>query len=60
MKVHTQLGPSLLEIAYEECLFYSLQKEGFSVQNQVALPLIYDEVKMEKIRTTLWLKKVPT
>ncbi len=47
IKVHTALGPGLLESAYEECLYYELIKEGLRVQKQKPLPLIYHEVKLE-------------
>jgi len=46
-KIHKTLGPGLLESAYEECLFYEIKKRGFKVEKQKALPLIYEEVKME-------------
>ena len=46
-KVHTALGPGLLESAYEECLFYEIQKTGLTVVKQKALPLIYEEVKLD-------------
>lgn len=45
--VHTELGPGLLESAYEECLFYELQQNGLYVEKQKSLPLIYKEVKLE-------------
>ena len=38
MKVHTELGPGLLENAYEECLFFELQQAGLQVCKQKALP----------------------
>ncbi len=47
LKVHQKLGPGLLESAYEECLFYELNKTGLDVQKQKALPLIYEEVKLD-------------
>lgn len=47
LKVHIALGPGLLESAYEECLFYELEKQGLNVERQKALPLVYEEVKME-------------
>ena len=47
LKVHKSLGPGLLESAYEECLFYELKKTGLKVEKQKALPLIYEEVKLE-------------
>jgi GxxExxY protein len=41
-KVHTALGPGLLESVYEPCLAHELTKRGLSVERQVALPVIYD------------------
>lgn len=46
-KVHSELGPGLLESAYEECLYYELKQAGFIVDKQKALPLIYFEVKVD-------------
>jgi GxxExxY protein len=46
-KVHTKLGPGLLESSYKECLFYELNKSGLSVGKEIALPLIYDDVKLD-------------
>lgn len=47
LKVHQTLGPGLLEIAYEECLFYELKKLGLEIEKQKPLPLIYEEVKLD-------------
>jgi GxxExxY protein len=47
MKVHTALGPGLLESAYEECLAYELRKQDIKVDCQVALPVVYENVKLE-------------
>ena len=47
MKVHTALGPGLLESAYEACLIYELQQRGLSVQAQVPLPVSYESVKLD-------------
>jgi len=47
IKVHRNLGPGLLESAYEECLYYELKKSGLFVEQQKPMPLIYDEVKMD-------------
>ena len=47
LKVHQNLGPGLLESAYEECLFYELKKTGLIVEKQKALPLVYEEVKLD-------------
>ena len=46
-KVHSNLGPGLLESAYEECLYYELKKAGLKVEKQKPLPLVYEEVKLE-------------
>ena len=47
IKVHTNLGPGLLESAYESCLYYELFKAGLSVERQKPIPLFYEEVKLE-------------
>jgi|SRR5215831_7601312 len=47
MKVHTALGPGLLESAYEGCLKHELTKRGLKVQSQVTLPVIYDGVRID-------------
>ena len=39
--VHRQLGPGLLESAYEECLAYELEWNGIAHERQVPLPLEY-------------------
>ena len=46
-KIHKSIGPGLLESAYEECLFYELSKTNLKIGKQKALPLIYEEVKLE-------------
>ena len=46
IKVHTALGPGLLESTYEVCLAYELQKAGLKLDRQVPLPVIYDEVEL--------------
>ncbi len=45
--VHSQLGPGLLEGVYEVCLAHELTKRGLRVERQVALPVLYDGVKIE-------------
>ena len=47
LKVHKRLGPGLLESAYEECMFYELKKTNLKVEKQKALPLIYEEIKLD-------------
>lgn len=46
-KVHTALGPGLLESAYNECLYYELTESGLKVEKQKPLPLIYKTVHLE-------------
>ncbi len=45
--VHKQLGPGLLESAYKDCLYYKINKSGLFVEKEKAIPLIYDEVRLE-------------
>jgi GxxExxY protein len=47
IKVHKALGPGLLESTYEECLNYELKKSGLKVDKQKALPLVYEEIKLD-------------
>lgn len=47
IEVHRRLGPGLLESAYEACLLYELHKRGLKAISQVAVPIIYDEVKID-------------
>ena len=41
LKVHTALGPGLLESAYEICLAHEIVKNGLSIKQQVLLPVRY-------------------
>jgi len=45
--IHVRLGPGLLESVYEEILFYELTKQGLKVERQKAIPVIWDDLKME-------------
>lgn len=47
IKVHSALGPGLLESAYEACLIYELRSRGLKVQNQVPLPVKYGDIIVE-------------
>lgn len=47
MKVHTALGPGLLESAYSICLTHELVKRGLRVNCEVPLPVVYDTVKLD-------------
>jgi len=47
-KVHTALGPGLLESVYEAAMAHELQKRGLPVNRQVPLPVVYEEVRLEE------------
>jgi GxxExxY protein len=47
LKVHTALGPGLLESAYEACLLHELQKRKLQVASQVILPVSYDGITVD-------------
>ena len=44
LDIHKELGPGLLESAYQECLFYELQNKGLKVVKEKAMPLMYKDV----------------
>ncbi|MEA3448214.1 MAG: GxxExxY protein [Bacteroidota bacterium] len=46
IEVHKQLGPGLLESAYQECLAYELKQNGLQVSKEIPMPIIYKEVKL--------------
>ena len=46
-KIHTELGPGLLESVYETALAYELVKENLKVRTQVGVPMIYEGIKLE-------------
>ena len=45
--IHGSIGPGMLESAYVHCLAYRLNKRGLNVRTQVAVPLIFEEIKLE-------------
>jgi GxxExxY protein len=47
IEVHKQLGPGLLESAYEECLAFELEEKGLLFQRQKALPIQYKDIQLE-------------
>jgi GxxExxY protein len=47
IEVHKQLGPGLLESAYQEFLFYELKQAGLEVQKEKPMPIVYKEVKLD-------------
>jgi GxxExxY protein len=46
-KVHSALGPGLLESVYEICLAHELHRRGFEFQSQVALPIVYEGIRLD-------------
>jgi len=46
-KVHSTLGPGLLESAYKACLAYELRKKGLKVEVEKPVPIIYEEIKLD-------------
>ncbi|MEX2186770.1 MAG: GxxExxY protein [Pirellulales bacterium] len=47
MRVHSALGPGLLESVYEKCLQHELQRRGLDVRTQVGFPIVYGDVRIE-------------
>ena len=47
MKVHTALGPGLLESAYETCLIYELEKQGLPVRRQALIPIRFEDLTID-------------
>jgi len=47
MKVHSTLGPGLLESVYQKCLAHELRKRALRVETELALPVIYDGIEIE-------------
>ncbi|QYY37333.1 GxxExxY protein [Ruficoccus sp. ZRK36] len=57
-RVHTALGPGLLESVYEKCLFHELSKQNLSIETQVRLPVIYDGVQLDAgLRLDIWMER---
>jgi GxxExxY protein len=46
MEVHSQLGPGLLESAYRECLYFELINQGYDVEKEKPMPIVYKDVKL--------------
>ena len=47
IRVHTRLGPGMLESAYEACIEYELGKRSLAVKKQVPMPLRYDDLALD-------------
>lgn len=48
IEVHRQLGPGLLESAYQQCLYYEIKKAGLKVEKEITLPIIYKDIKLDQ------------
>ena len=58
IKVHSALGPGLLESAYQQCLFYELKKSGLKVEKEKALPVIYKRSNWNVVIGWIYLLKI--
>ncbi|WP_397363597.1 GxxExxY protein [Olleya sp. R77988] len=47
IEVHRNLGPGLLESAYQECLLYELKKLGYSVKKEIIQPITYKDITLD-------------
>ncbi len=47
IEVHKQLGPGLLESAYQECLYYELCNQGLSIEKEKPMPIVYKDIKLD-------------
>jgi GxxExxY protein len=57
-KVHSSLGPGLLESVYETCLAHELRKRGIAIETQVTIPIVYDGIRLEAgLRVDLLVNK---
>jgi GxxExxY protein len=58
IQVHRNTGPGLLESTYQACLEYELRKSGLFTEKEVALPVVYEDVKLEcGYRIDLWIDR---
>jgi GxxExxY protein len=47
LKVHSAIGPGVLESVYQTCLLHELQRAGLTAQSQAALPVVYDGLHLD-------------
>ena len=47
IEVHKNLGPGLLESAYEECMIFELRNAELQAEWQIAVPIVYKEIKLD-------------
>jgi GxxExxY protein len=48
IKMHRKLGPGLLESVYHQCLCWELQNDGLPFEREVALPIVYEDMRIDK------------
>ena len=47
INMHKELGPGLLESAYQECLYFELKNSGLKVKKEIPCPIVYKDVKLD-------------
>ncbi len=58
LKVHSAIGPGVLEKVYRTCLQHELKKAGLEVSSEVMLPILYDGIRMESVAASIFWSKV--
>lgn len=48
IEIHKELGPGLLESAYEKCMIFLLEKKGFRVESQLEVPITFHELLVDR------------
>jgi GxxExxY protein len=48
IEIHKELGPGLLESAYEKCMIYLLRKKGYKVESQIEVPIMFHDLIVDK------------
>lgn len=57
IEVHRQLGPDLLESAYQQCLYYEIKKAGLKVEKEITFPITYKTLNLIKATELIYLLK---
>ena len=58
-RVHTALGPGLLESVYATCMDHDLRRKGLVVEKQVPIPIVFDTLRIESgLRLDLMIEKI--
>ena len=48
IEIHKELGPGLLESAYEKCMIFLLEKKGYKIQSQLEVPILFQELFVDR------------